>query len=108
MHSNDCLVTCPSKFYSDIDICQACVAPCLTCSSDIICLSCGINFFLYGSNCVASCDPGMVIINTNECKFCSSSCKTCMTSNLNYCTSCYTTTYLYNGACDLSCPIKFF
>eukprot|EP00919_Chromeraceae_sp_WS-2016_P002244 GHVR01005462.1.p2 GENE.GHVR01005462.1~~GHVR01005462.1.p2 ORF type:complete len:108 (+),score=1.16 GHVR01005462.1:1643-1966(+) len=45
----------------------------------------------------------MTIINNNECLVCSASCKTC--SNSTYCTSCYTSNYLYNGTCTISCPL---
>ena len=50
------------------------------------------------------CDPGMTVVNGNQCLVCNAICKTCSSSNFSYCLSCYSSYYMYNGTCDITCP----
>ncbi len=63
---------------------------------------------MLGTRCVDQCDPGMTVVNGNECYVCNAMCKTCSISSFSYCLSCYGSNYYYNGTCDINCPLGTF
>jgi len=105
---NLCLPTCPSTYFNNITVCSNCVSPCTTCSSATVCLSCINGTFLSGSSCVSDCGVGLTVINNSICLTCSSNCKTCLSANPNSCTSCYTTFFLFNVACNYTCIDRYY
>lgn len=46
---------CPDTYYNNVllnsTICSACVSPCVLCTSNISCLSCEANLFLFNNKC---------------------------------------------------------
>ena len=107
---NLCYTICPATYYPNVNVCTSCQSPCATCSSNLTCLSCVTNFYLYGSSCVNNCSSGMVISNNSICTFCDAACKSCLSSNASVCTSCYSGAYLNqnNQTCSSGCPNGFY
>lgn len=56
---------CPNLYYANGYQCTACVQPCLNCVSELQCVTCIAGNYLYGTNCVSACDPGMTVVNGN-------------------------------------------
>lgn len=100
-----CLNQCDPGYYKSGFTCVQCSPPCQYCTSEFTCTSCVAGQYLYGSRCVGQCDPGMTVVNGNQCLVCNPTCKTCSSANFSYCLSCYNSVYLYNGTCSISCPL---
>lgn len=87
-----CVGTCPDGYYGAVNkTCAACVAPCKTCSSDTVCLSCATGNFLNQHNlCVSTCPSGQYGRATT-----------------GHCESCWA--YTYNGTnCIDTCPAGYY
>ena len=52
--NTNCLVNCPEIYYSSFGICLKCVNPCLTCKTELLCLSC-ITGYLANFKCAIAC-----------------------------------------------------
>ena len=98
------------------------VSHCLSLSSDTICNSCAIGFFLLSGQCFpcepscltcvsydkcSSCPVGSIIINSRYCESCKQLFNLCDTCNNISCLGCYKNSYLKaDNTCEL-CSSKF-
>lgn len=101
-----CTIDCTGNTYPDgAGGCNTCPTGCATCSSDILCLTCDLNYALHNDLCVNPC-PEAMFVNTasspNICSNCMTDCKLC--SDASSCTTCYGDFEFTAGTC--SCPIK--
>lgn len=78
------------------NLCTACVSPCLTCTSDLDCLTCIQGRYLLGKECLVSCPANIMVANdvSRTCVSCDTNCLTCETFSYQ-CTSCNNTIGLY-------------
>ncbi|CAD8198174.1 unnamed protein product [Paramecium octaurelia] len=91
--------TCLTNQYETIGLpktCQNCSSPCLTCSSNVNCISCisGLNRHISGSSCI--CDDGYYD-NAGVCTLCSLPCTKCTSSTV--CTECNQISYQVLSDC---------
>lgn len=115
---SDCLLGCPANFYvsnSGSRTCDACAAPCLTCSLfTYSCTSCNntANLYLQSANrCVSTCDANYFLEN-NICTACKAPCLLCTTSSTT-CQSCspsssYPIWLNYTCISASACPIGYY
>lgn len=115
----NCLTTCPDGQYANASSfrCLLCSANCLTCvNSSSNCLTCGfssigVNLYLSGNKCVATCPQGQWGNSTNyTCDDCTGGCLACTGPSLSECTLCgnysNSTYYKHISAtiCNTTCP----
>jgi proprotein convertase subtilisin/kexin type 5 len=95
LSNNNCVYTCPTFTYSNniIFVCSACVNPCVTCTSQVQCLSCNSTTNLYQTSCLSTCPTGYTSI-AQVCVACLSPCASCSTSQ-STCLSCLSTSNLF-------------
>lgn len=122
---NNCLLTCPTGTYSIIinssKLCQSCSISCLSCTSDLNCISCASGTYLLYVNssnsssvnqnqaiCVSSC-PLSTYLDNSQCINCLSPCNQCSLSNGQVlCITCVSNYYLFNGKCLIACPNGYY
>jgi hypothetical protein len=109
-HNQSCNIACPAGYAGVNRICQPCSGNCATCiNSTTICETCLSNTYKYQLNnsCVSSCGNGLYVdIPSQTCVYCTAPCKTCVNA-ATICLSCLTGA-LYNSACLVACPQKYF
>lgn len=92
-----CTDNCPTYTYpnSTTLICEACIDPCLDCTSQYDCRSCVEGYYLYqnASTCLDECPVGWVGV-VDECVLCQSPCEKCFELPTQ-CTDCVSG-YFYN------------
>lgn len=113
LSNQTCVSVCADGFYGDAtsQSCLACVSPCLTCTNNILCLSCvntstNRSYDSFSKKCVALCPNGTfsnLSSNLYVCSACASTCLTCSNLATN-CTSCSSPYFLSNFTCISSCP----
>lgn len=81
-----------------------CLSPCLTCTSNISCLTClpSTNTFLQNTRCVSACDSGY-FIQSSVCMPCLYPCTTCITT-ASTCLTCSQPFLLRSQQCVSQCP----
>ncbi|KAI4878135.1 hypothetical protein NFI96_007718 [Prochilodus magdalenae] len=107
---NSCVEKCPPSFYSNTvnGTCEACDLSCAECSgnSNSHCTGCRDGYFLLEQKgiCLHVCPSGY-FPNTLEqsCQRCHPSCKTCKSSGMLQCTSCYEGFRSLGGICSSLC-----
>jgi hypothetical protein len=103
---------CPTQTYADTSNykCVACVSPCLTCSTAVICLSCVTGTSFYINKCLSSCPTGYASVSS-ICTACTSPCLTC-SGSITSCLSCdpsvSPSVYLAGSSCLTNCPSTTF
>ena len=112
-----CYSPCPDPYFISGSICSRCSLYCLSCStSSTTCSSCVISgaykSYLHGSGCVVNCPIGTYPFDNSTlgptvCNPCNSSCVKC-SGNLNNCSICSNTTFLYINTCLPVCPVGYF
>jgi len=99
----------------NLTIIKDCPANCQNCSSTSVCTECQSPYFMYHSECFASCPNATFAANATTCegtplliftltiiKDCSANCNHC--SDASVCTECQSPYYLYQSQCLASCP----
>ena len=81
------------------DVCEACPALCLSCSSSLICLTCMNNAGLDTTN-ICKCNP-RYYDNNGKCEECMEGCGKCSNSA---CSECLQGWVLYTNRCVRTCP----
>ena len=109
LFENGCLTLCPTQYYPINGTCVRCVAPCLTCSSATVCLTCTTGYFLdIDSRCVTTCSNISYIGLNSTCQLCTNNCRTC-SGTLTNCTSCEASQYLlFNNTCVRACSSGYY
>ena len=79
-----------------------CSAHCEDCSSPSVCTKCQNSYFLYQSECFASCPDATFANTATTCQDCPLDCKHC--SSASVCTECQSPYLLYQTECFASCP----
>lgn len=120
-HPQNCIACPTNTSFLDgslgINICTACLPPCITCASSRECTSCTAGFFLSNalcSRCDSSCltcnGPsdsnclsciGTATLNNGYCSGCSSTCAECSGTRCIACANAY---FIFNGNCLSACP----
>jgi len=92
----------PCIYYNSTNsnICLQCVAPYL-----LVAVSVLNSTNTSGVVCILNC-PTSTILVSGTCLPCSSNCQTCVSSTI--CTQCQSGYYLYQGSCQLLCPLGFY
>jgi hypothetical protein len=114
LYNGQCISYCPAGFYQTTDKkCQACKAPCATCShSETTCSSCvtrPLNY-IFGSTCYLECPPGTLPNLAQQiCFSCFRPCQTCQDAP-SECTSCIPGFLLLGESCieGAACPNGLF
>ena len=109
LYGQSCVASCPSQTYLINGKCLPCDSSCDQCSgSPTSCTSCPASYYLFDTTCVSAC-PNNTYYNIDmqtaeiTCLLCTFPCATCSYSSL--CTTCIDGFYLYDNACESSCPI---
>ena len=51
--NNDCLSECPTAgYFAENKLCKECAVKCKECSSEVICLICKEDWYLYNQECI--------------------------------------------------------
>ncbi|XP_055951488.1 extracellular matrix organizing protein FRAS1-like [Argiope bruennichi] len=90
---------------------ETCADECLSCEdvNKNFCLDCkNRSKVLFQGKCLTKCPDGYFSDENNECKSCSSSCKTCFGNMTSQCSSCEKGYYLQKGQCVKSCDPNFY
>ena len=113
LSGSSCVEGCPAATFGTTNgtgflVCEACAAPCATCTAAGVCLTCsGANLLHYGTTtCSASCPGGEFNGGSGKCLQCPIYCKTC--TAYATCTACNSLGgvgyYLSSSACIATCP----
>ncbi|EWS75787.1 zinc finger lsd1 subclass family protein (macronuclear) [Tetrahymena thermophila SB210] len=115
LYQNQCLSNCPINYYgnSQNNQCAPCDPTCYTCSGSASnnCLSCQQKRYFdpTTNQCVLECNSNYYPdINSNSCKQCNTSCKTCFGPSSQNCKSCIQGTFLQNGQCVQTCDNSYY
>ena len=103
LFENNCLDTCPEKYYNISGKCMPCPANCSGCTGPNTCTGCIDTFVLYTGFCITRCPSTHAVIINSVCTACSDShCHQCDSSDV--CTACDSDYSLLNGNCLGTCP----
>ncbi|XP_041854892.1 extracellular matrix protein FRAS1 [Melanotaenia boesemani] len=112
LHLGRCVSICPSGFYAEGQVCEACPPSCATCSSRWDCQSCGSQLpFLSpdGSRCLATCPPASYQHDHTHCRRCHESCSECRGPSQQECVSCSDpAALLKDGVCVTDCGAGYY
>ena len=110
MNQRSCVQSCPEGYYVNNNNCFKCQLPCITCESQLECLSCDTNnplnlLYTQQKRCVSTC-PIQTFQNKSICISCSNSCKIC--NNTIDCLTCNDGFFGYGNSCVGTCPPGFY
>lgn len=108
MYRGNCFSSCPEGTFPRSGVCNDCIRPCRSCSSENTCTTCIDRFYLWGNTCTDLCPEGTarVVVRCMPCS--DSNCRNCSASALNTCITCKQGWFLLNGSCVANCPEGFY
>ena len=111
LYNKDCVRECPSGYIPNTQTgrCDPCTSPCLQCKGNVdYCTSCIDNYVLLPDNTCSDNCPEFHANVDKVCKPCNNkNCKVCST-DLQECSKCNDTTFLYDANCVPTCPVKHY
>lgn len=101
--NSKCVSKCENGYFPDFSTrkCSKCIKNCEECLDNKTCSSCFLGYFnINNKECISECPYGYTDID-RTCSKCNekSNCKTCLSSNISKCTTCFEQDLLYNGVC---------
>ncbi|KAM9742832.1 extracellular matrix organizing protein FRAS1 isoform 2-T2 [Menidia menidia] len=118
LHQGQCVEACGEGLYSQDGSCQNCHPSCRSCVGPLAsdCLSCvkpeevlkPQSSHLQRGICTAGCPEHGFLDEMQTCRHCHSLCLHCIGQTEDQCTSCPSTSSLYEGRCIPTCPQGFF